>query len=138
MRSYMKIYLNIIRPLLSWFRAKTNSAPTDAPPDAPRTKWILPTVTYVLTLITGIYLGTLLCHPQLRRYHQLTITAQNREKALLDSLRSITQLAEKDQEISVQNETILTLRQRLRSDSIAHLTELQAIRAINQHLKPKK
>lgn len=98
-------------------------------------KWILPTITYVFTLGTGVWIGTLIQQPRIHRYQQLTATAQNREKALLDSLNAITQLAVKDQEILTQNETILTLRQKLRADSIAHLSELQAIRAINAHLK---
>lgn len=131
----MKIYLHIIRPLLSWFRAKTNPNPETSSTHPP--KWVLPTITYILTLATGIWLGIMIQQPRIRRYKQLTTTAQNREKALLDSLRSITLLAEKDQEIFSQNETILTLRQKLRADSIAHLTELQAIRAINAHLKKR-
>lgn len=101
-------------------------------------KYIPPTLTYLLTLFTGIWLGVQIKQRQVWRYQQLAQTTSQREQRLLDSLSTITQLASKDHTISIQDETILNLRQQIRSDSIAHLTELQAIRAINQHLKPKK
>lgn len=62
----------------------------------------------------------------------------SRHQALLDSLHFAAKIEQKDQQILQKDETILLLSQRIRSDSIAHLTELQAIRAINQHIKPKK
>lgn len=133
----MKIYLHIIRPLLNWLQTKTNSTTPVKHHDVQRPSWILPTITYVFTLATGVWIGTLIQQPHIHRYQQLATTAQNREKVLLDSLSAITQLAVKDQQILTQNETILSLRQKLRADSIAHLTELQAIRAINAHLKKR-
>lgn len=126
----MRIYLHIIKPLLAWFQAKTS-----VPEAIQFPKWVLPTITYILTLATGLWLGIMIQQPRIRRYQLLTTDAQNREQRIVDSLRIITQIAVKDHTIAIKDETILNLRQQIRSDSIAHLTELQAIRAINQYLK---
>lgn len=129
----MRIYLHIIKPLLAWFQAKTS-----VPEAIQFPKWVLPTITYILTLATGLWLGIMIQQPRIRRYQLLTTDAQNREQRIADSLRIITQIAVKDHTIAVKDETILNLRQQIRSDSIAHLTELQAIRAINTHLAKKR
>ena len=129
----MRIYLHIIKPLLAWFQAKTS-----VPEAIQFPKWVLPTITYILTLATGLWLGIMIQQPRIRRYQLLTTDAQNREQRIADSLRIITQIAVKDHTIAVKDETILNLRQQIRSYSIAHLTELQAIRAINTHLAKKR
>lgn len=101
-------------------------------------KWILPVFTYALTLCTGIIIGALVSKMQIHRAQQLDVAAALREQSLLDSLQNATQLAQTANIISQKDETILHLRQQLRSDSIAHLSELEAIRAINAHLKSKR
>lgn len=129
----MRIYLHIIKPLLAWFKAKKS-----VPEAIQFSKWVLPTITYILTLATGLWLGIMIQQPRIRRYQLLTTDAQNREQRIVDSLSIITQIAVKDHTIAIKDETILNLRQQIRSDSIAHLTELQAIRAINIHLAKKR
>lgn len=129
----MRIYLHIIKPLLAWFQTKTS-----VPEAIQFPKWVLPTITYILTLATGLWLGIMIQQPRIRRYQLLTTDAQNRKQLIADSLRIITQIAVKDHTIALKDETILNLRQQIRSDSIAHLTELQAIRAINIHLAKKR
>ncbi|WP_273215592.1 hypothetical protein [Runella zeae] len=100
-------------------------------------KWLLPTFTYLLTLATGVWLGMVIHSRQLNRVQQLAADAALQEQRLRDSLNVATQLAQNANTIALKDETILGLQQRIRSDSIAHLSELQAIRAINAHLRKK-
>lgn len=58
-------------------------------------------------------------------------------QALLDSLYFSAKLAQKDLQIFQKDEEILLLSQKLRSDSIAHLSELEAMRAVNKALKQR-
>lgn len=99
--------------------------------------WLLPTLTYLLTLATGVWLGMQLKHRQVERYKQLATQTTATQQTLLNSLHQAAIIAQKNQTIALKDEKILSLHQRIRSDSIAHLTDLQAIRAINAHLKPK-
>ncbi|MCA0229869.1 MAG: hypothetical protein LCH91_05355 [Bacteroidetes bacterium] len=62
----------------------------------------------------------------------------SQHQAMLDSLHYAAKIAQKDQQILQKDETILLLQQRLRSDSIAHLSELEAIRAINATLRRRQ
>lgn len=59
-------------------------------------------------------------------------------QALLDSLHFSAKISQKDLQILQKDEEILLLSQRIRSDSIAHLTELEAMRAVNAAIKRKR
>lgn len=136
----MKTLISLLIRIGSFWKQPAQST-TSSPAEvgvSTNLKWILPTLTYLLTLGTGIWLGIVIQKRQIRRYEQLAEQAANREQNLLDSLHFASSIASKDFTIALQDETILNLRQQIRSDSIAHLTELQAIRAINQYLKFKK
>ena len=71
----MRIYLHIIKPLLAWFKAKKS-----VPEAIQFPQWVLPTITYILTLATGLWLGIMIQQPRIRRYQLLTTDAQNREQ----------------------------------------------------------
>lgn len=136
----MKTLINLLIRIGSFWKQPAQST-TLSPAEvgvSTNLKWILPTLTYLLTLGTGIWLGIVIQKRQIHRYQQLAEKAAKREQSLLDSLHHSSSIASKDHTIALQDETILNLRQRLRSDSIAHFTELEAIRAINQYLKSKK
>lgn len=128
----MKILISLLSRIGSFCKKPIQSTTPS------RAQLIVPVLTYLLTLGTGIWLGVVIQGRQISPYQQLAQQAVKREQSLLDSLRNSSSITSKDHTIALQDETILNLRQRLRSDSIAHLTELQAIRAINQYLKPNK
>lgn len=115
--------MNFFLPVITFFKSK---------------KWILPVITYTLTLTTGLWLGVFISKMELQKAEQLAVAAALREQSLIDSLNYHAQLAQHANTISQKDETILSLRQEIRSDSIAHLSELQAVRAINAHLKSKR
>jgi type II secretory pathway pseudopilin PulG len=52
----------------------------------------------------------------------------------LDSVRMAGLLAGKDNQIADYRDSVLQLKTRIASDSIAHLSQLQAIRAINRYI----
>lgn len=56
-------------------------------------------------------------------------------QAAMDQLKYEGQLAAKDQVINGKNEEILALKQKASSDSILHLSDLEAVRAINQYIQ---
>jgi len=128
----MKILISLLSRIGSFCKKPIQSTTPS------RAQFIVPVLTYLLTLGTGIWLGVVIQGRQISRYQQLAQQAVKREQSLLDSLHNSSSIASKDHTIALQDETILNLRQRLRSDSITHLTELEAIRAINQYLKPNK
>jgi hypothetical protein len=61
-----------------------------------------------------------------------------RNQAILDSIVYEGLLAIKKLEISEKDAQILDLKQKIASDSIQHLTDLQAVRTINQYIRAGK
>ena len=96
----------------------------------------------IVAVIISIAFGYLISHftgkTDLRACQderELLLRQHRQNQIIVDSLRFSRQIATKDYQISQKDEEILLLRQRVRSDSLAHLSELEAIRAINQALR---
>ncbi|RAJ94204.1 hypothetical protein LX87_04089 [Larkinella arboricola] len=61
-----------------------------------------------------------------------------RSQAIMDSIVYEGLLAIKQRELSEKDAQILDLKQKIVSDSIQHLTDLEAVRAINEYIHPGK
>lgn len=59
-------------------------------------------------------------------------------QAILDSVKFAGIIAGKDLVISKKDEAILVLQQKIKSDSIAHLSDLDAIWSINDYVENRK
>lgn len=96
----------------------------------------------ILAVIISLAIGYLISHfsgksdlQACQDERQVLLRQNSQHQAVLDSIHYAGAIATKELQILQKDEQILLLRQRLRSDSIAHLSELEAVRAINQALR---
>ena len=131
-------WVSIVVSLWSQFRGKATATVTSEQAKQLRTRLLWEVVAVLLTFGVGYLVSHFSNRVTLQacQDERAVLLRQNSlHQATLDSLHYAAKIALKDQQILQKDENILLLYQRLRSDSIAHLTELQAIRAINAAIK---
>ena len=96
----------------------------------------------VVAIVISLAIGYLISHfsgkSDLRACQderEVLLRQNSHHQAVLDSLHYSALLANQNNQLLQKDEEILLLSQRLRADSIAHLSELQAMRAINRIIK---
>ncbi|MBO9640534.1 MAG: hypothetical protein J7576_20355 [Siphonobacter aquaeclarae] len=98
----------------------------------------------ILAAVLGTLLGWAINHftssaslEACRDEREKLLAQHARTQAVIDSVRFAAVLASKDKQILQLHETILFERQKAASDSIRHLSELDAIRAINAYISAR-
>ncbi|OZI08226.1 hypothetical protein BWI93_10185 [Siphonobacter sp. BAB-5385] len=100
----------------------------------------------LITLVTGLAIGTIVTHSvtskSLKRRHEKAMQAARDSARILqaqfDKIQFAGSLAAKELQITHQKDENLTLQARIKSDSIQHLSDLEAVRGINRYIKGKK
>lgn len=131
-------WVSIVVSLFNQLRGKATATVTSDKAKQLRTRLLWEIVAVLLTFGVGYLVSHYTNKNTLQacQDERAELLKQNsHHQALLDSLHYAAKIAQKDQKILQKDEEILLLYQRLRSDSIAHLTELQAMRAVNAAIK---
>ncbi len=97
----------------------------------------------IIAFVLGIAGGSIITHnitsSTLERRHEKALqTARDSARILqaqFDQIQFAGSLAAKELQITQQKDENLTLQARIRSDSIQHLSDLQAVRGINAYIK---
>lgn len=100
----------------------------------------------LIALVIGLATGNIITHSvtskSLNRRHEKALqAARDSAKTLqahLDQVQLAGIIAAKDNQITQQKDENLTLQARIKSDSIQHLSDLEAVRGINRYIKGKK
>jgi hypothetical protein len=131
-------WVSIAVSLFNQFRGKATATVTSDKAKQLRTRLLWEIVAVLLTFGVGYLVSHYTNKNTLQacQDERAELLRQNsRHQATLDSLHYAAQIAQKDQQILQKDEEILLLNQRLRSDSIAHLSQLEAMRAVNARIK---
>lgn len=134
-------WATVLLTLFNQLRGKATATVTSEKAKELRNRLLWESVAIALTFLMGYLVSHCTNQVTIRacQDEREALLKQHRQhQAVLDSLHYAVKIALKDQQILQKDEEILLLSQRLRSDSIAHLTELQAIRAINATLKRRQ
>ena len=134
-------WLGLVISFFNQLRGKAVTIGTSEPAQKLRTHLIGEAVIGIVTFGVGYLVSHCTNQTTLQtcQDERATLLKQHgQHQALIDSLHFSAKLAQKDQQILQKDEEILLLSQRIRSDSIAHLSELEAMRAINAAIKRKR
>lgn len=131
-------WLGIVFSLFNQLRGKATATVNSDQARQLRTRLLWEIVAVLLTFGVGYLVSHCTNQSVLEscQDERATLLKQNSQhQALIDSLHFSAKIAQKDQQILQKDEEILLLSQRIRADSIAHLSELEAMRAVNARIK---